>query len=149
MGTMSGHREFLRECARTLRILLLQRNISREELARQTGLKPETLSKISAGWQAGRRCVAAIEDVLGVPVWTIPTEFSKRRQLSKALGLNPLFANKPALLKVLRDSGIPGRSKARNRRDMMALLERHFLPSEKRRRKTSAQCRADKQRRIR
>lgn len=143
-----GRREYLRECARTLRIVLIQRDISRLALAQATNLAPQTIYKMASGFQAGRKSQALVENVLGVPVWSTRDDFEERRRLSEGLGFDPLLANKPELLNAVRVRKIPGRGRMRGRKDLFALLLRHFVeedavrPARQRTRKIFARGRA-------
>jgi lambda repressor-like predicted transcriptional regulator len=109
-----------------LRIHLIQRGITVESLALACGLKRTTMSNAIAENVPGRRLRIVLEDVLKLPLWSSLADFEARQQLARLCGYNPALISLIELRQRVSTLKLRGRSRARRKTDLIALLHRHF-----------------------
>ena len=95
--------------ARSLQIAMIQRGLTRHDLARMTGLPMGTISNVMSGLQGGPKSICAVEKAIGCPIFTPVSEADKLRRLEAVLGFDPRQVRYTVLLRSAAEHGLPGR----------------------------------------
>lgn len=109
-----------------LKIHMIQRGITVADLARACGLKRTTMSNAIAENVPCRRTRIVVEDALKTSFWSTLAEFKARQQLALLCGYNPALISLIELRQRVSALKLRGRSRARRKDDLIALMQRHF-----------------------
>jgi hypothetical protein len=95
--------------AKSLRTMLIERDLDRHWLAAKTGLSAGTIANIASGFPAGGLARAKIEAALGCGNWSKHEEFETRLRVKNTLGFDPAVLTTRELYEKAREMKLAGR----------------------------------------
>ena len=110
-----------------LKIILLQRGLTVEGLAKDCGVKEITLRNQLAGNFQSRRMRLVIEGVLTTPIWSSVDSFESRQRLTSRCGFDPFMLTASQLQKRCAGMKLRGRSLDRRKSALISLVEKHCI----------------------
>jgi hypothetical protein len=110
----------------SLKILMIQRAVTAEQLADRCGVKKITIYDQTAKNFPSRRLRLLVESALDQPFWSSPVDFAARRQLAATWGFDPFTVPAARLREFAAELKLRGRSAARRRSDLTAMIQEHF-----------------------
>ncbi len=110
--------------AAQVRADLHRKGISRHDLATLTGMAVQSVNNVLVGLPRARGR-AAIERAMGTAFWTEVEEFNRRTLIHTRFGVDPALVSTARLRSLLAELDVPGRSGAKTKKDLIALLARH------------------------
>jgi hypothetical protein len=109
-----------------LRILLIRHGLSSEQLAVACGVQKITIFNEMAKNFPSLRLRLVVETVLEQAIWSSQAEFDARRHLAQRLGFDAFTIPDWQLRQRVSALKLRGRSKARRKGELIALLQSHF-----------------------
>ena len=109
-----------------LRILMIQRSLSVEDLAGKCGLEAATLRNQIAANFTSRRLRLVVEGFLGASIWSGVEDFEFRQKFTAQCGFDPFTLSVPGLRQKISALKIRGRSRSRKKPVLIEMLRSHF-----------------------
>jgi hypothetical protein len=113
-----------------LKIKMIERALTVDSLAAALGVVSITLSNQIAKNFPSARLRLIVENVLGLPLWSSQAQFDSRQQLARQCGFDPFVIHETKLRRHVAALKLRGRSRARRKTALIALLQNHFTKHE-------------------